>query len=259
MVPELGLGAMDTPTSPEGGETLRAALDAGVTFIDTAREYAGSEMLIGQALRESQPPVDLCLASKTFSRTANGAQYDIDRSLRTLGRERISLYQLHDVSTPEAWEAVMAEDGALEGLQTARWRGLIDYIGISSHTAEIVERAITSGEFDTVMLEYSAFYPDTAPLIDLAGEHDVGVIVMRPVGGSGRTSAMRGRLAEGYDGLLTPANLLRYVWSNAGVSVAIPGARHPSRVEENVATASDWRPMGDAERRALEGEAARLY
>ena len=259
MVTELGLGAMDTPTAPEGGDTLRAALEAGITFIDTAREYAGSEMLIGRALREVEPPGDLCLASKTFSRTANGAQYDIDRSLRALGRERISLYQLHDVSTPEAWAAVMQEDGALAGLQTARYRGLIEHIGISSHTSEILQQAITCGEFDTVMLEYSAFFPVTAPLIDLAAEHGVGVIVMRPVGGSGRNSAMRGRIADGYDGPLTPANLLRYVWSNSGVSVAIPGARYPSRIADNVATARDWRPMDAAERRALEEEAARLY
>ena len=259
MVPELGLGAMDTPTAPEGGDTLEAALRAGITFIDTAREYAGSEMLIGRVLREMEPPVDLCLASKTFSRTANGAQYDIDRSLRALGRERIALYQLHDVSTPEAWDAVMHEDGALAGLQAARFRGLIDHIGISSHTAGILQEAITCGEFDTVMLEYSAFYPSTAPLIDLAAEHEVAVVVMRPVGGSGRTSAMRGRIAEGYDGPLTPANLLRYVWSNPGVSVAIPGARHPSRIDENVATAAGWTPMDEAERRELEAEAVRLY
>ncbi len=259
MVTELGLGAMDTPTAPEGGDTLRAALKGGITFIDTAREYAGSEMLIGQVLRETDPRGDLCLASKTFSRTANGAQYDIDRSLRALGRERIGLYQLHDVSTSEAWDAVMQEDGALAGLQAARYRGLIDHIGISSHTSGILEEAITCGEFDTVMLEYSAFFPATAPLIDLAAEHGVGVIVMRPVGGSGRTSAMRGRIAEGYDGPLTPANLLRYVWSNPGVSVAIPGARYPSRIADNVATARDWAPMDAAERRALEEEAARLY
>ena len=64
-------------------------------------------------------------------------------------------------------------------------------------------------------------------LIELAAERDVGVIVMRPLGGSGRTSVMRGRMADGDEGPLTPANLLRYVLSNPGVSVAIPGARYP--------------------------------
>ena len=70
---------------------------------------------------------------------------------------------------------------------------------------------------------------------------------------------MRGRIAEGYDGPLTPANLLRYVWSNPGVSVAIPGARYPSRIHDNVATAGGWLPMDEAERQTLEAEAARLY
>ncbi len=255
MVPELGLGAMDTPTSDEGPATLNAALDLGIEFIDTAREYAGSEYLIGQAVRE-RGVEGMCIATKTFSHSADGAQRDVDKSLSMLGVERIPLYQLHDIRTLEVLEEVRSEEGALSGLKVAQYRELIGHIGMSSHTLEVLREAIVSGEFDTVMLEYSAYYPDTAPLIDLAREHDVGVIVMRPLGGSGRTSAMRGRVAEGTAGLLTAANLLRYVFSNPGVSVAIPGARYPSRIEENVATASTYEPMDDAERRALEAAAA---
>ncbi|MYI82976.1 MAG: aldo/keto reductase, partial [Chloroflexi bacterium] len=194
-----------------------------------------------------------------FSHSINGSQHDIDRSLSTLGVERISLYQLHDISSLEAWEEATGEDGALEGLQIAQYRGLIEHIGISSHSLEVLKLAIESGEFATVMLEYSAFFTGTAPLIELAREHDVGVIVMRPLGGSGRTSVMRGRIAEGYDGPLTPPNLLRYVFSQPGVSVAIPGARFPARIEENVATATAYEPMDAAEQRALEAEAQRLY
>jgi predicted aldo/keto reductase-like oxidoreductase len=179
--------------------------------------------------------------------------------LNVLGVSKIDLYQLHDISTEKAWVEAMGESGALEGLKTAQYRGLIDHIGISTHSLEIGRRAILSGEFATVMLEYSAFYPESAPLIELAAEHDVGVIVMRPVGGSGRTSTMRGRMAEGTAGMLTPANLLRYVLSNPAVSVAIPGARYPTRIVENVATASSYRPMSQAERLELESVAARLY
>lgn len=264
MVTEVGLGAMDTPTSSEGAATLAAAEDAGINFVDTARDYAGSEFLIGQHVRarQLQPGggTDFLLASKTFSHNINGSQRDIDRSVATLGVERIPLYQLHDISTPEAWaEARDEEQGALGGLQVAQFRGLIAHIGVSSHNTELLPELITSGAFETVMLEYSAFFPETAPLIDLAVEHDVGVIVMRPVGGSGRTSAMRTAIAEGYDGPLTPANLLRYVLANPGVSVAIPGARYPTRVLENVATATEAPPMTEAERAELEAEAARLY
>lgn len=258
MVTELGMGAMDTPTSDEGGATIHAALEAGINFVDTAREYAGSEFLIGQVLRE-RGRTACHFASKTFSHSVNGSQYDIDRSLRTLTLEKIDLYQLHDISTTDAWREVMAEDGALAGLQAAQYRGVIGHIGISSHSLDVLREAITCGQFETVMLEYSAFFAGTASLIDLAAEHDVGVIVMRPLGGSGRTSVIRGWLADGYDGPLTPANLLRYVWSNPGVSVAIPGARHPSRIHDNVATATSYKPLGEAERAALEAEAARLY
>jgi aryl-alcohol dehydrogenase-like predicted oxidoreductase len=258
MVTELGLGAMDTPQSPEGADTLRAAVDFGIDFVDTARDYAGSEFLIGQVVRE-RGRADFHIGSKTFSRTADGAQREVDRSLSVLGVERIDLYQLHDISTEQAWSEAMDEDGALAGLKVAQYRGLIRHIGVSSHDLDLVERAITCGEFDTLMLEYSAFDPRSARLIELAAERDVGVIVMRPLGGSGRTSVMRRRIADGYEGLLTPSNLLRYVLSNPGVSVAIPGARYPSRIHDNVATASTYEPMGAAEMRELEAEAAELY
>jgi aryl-alcohol dehydrogenase-like predicted oxidoreductase len=258
MVAELGLGAMDTPQTGEGQATLEAALDQGIDLVDTAREYAGSEFLIGQVVR-ARGRGELRIATKTFSHNLDGSQRDVDRSLSILGVERIDLYQLHDISTLEAWERVLQDDGALAGLQIARYRGLIDHIGISTHSLEVARAAITSGEFATIMLEYSAFYTESAPLIELAAEHDVGVLVMRPLGGSGRTSAMRGRIAEGYSGPLTPANLLRYVLAQPGVSVAIPGARYPSRIDENVATASAYEPLDEATRRALEEEAQRLY
>ena len=258
MVTELGLGAMDTPTSPEATATLDAALDLGVTFVDTAREYSGSEFLIGQAVR-ARGEKSFHVGTKTFSHTIDGSQRDVDRSLSMLSVERVDLYQLHDISTLEAWTQVTGENGALEGLQIARYRGLVDYLGISCHSNEVAELAIRSGDFDTIMLEYSAFFTETAPLIELAAGLDVGVIVMRPLGGSGRTSAMRGRIAEGYAGPLTAANLLRYVFSNPSVSVAIPGARYPSRIEENVATALEYEPMTLDERAALEVEAQRFF
>jgi len=257
-VAELGLGAMDTPTSDEGSATIERAMSLGIEFVDTARDYAGSEHLLGQVIR-AQGKNPFVIGSKTFGRTASAAQYDVDDSLRVLGVRRIDLYQLHDISTPEAWEQVMQEDGALEGLKAAQYRGLIGHIGVSTHNLELARETILSGEFETIMLEYSAFYPESAPLLELATEHDVGVIVMRPVGGSGRTSVMRRRIEEGSAGILTPANLLRYVLSNPAVSVAIPGARFPSRIEANVETASSYEPMTEAERKELEEAAKELY
>ncbi|HMO96938.1 MAG TPA: aldo/keto reductase [Tepidiformaceae bacterium] len=258
VVPELGLGAMDTPHSTEALETVVAALDLGIRFIDTARDYEGSEHLLGRVIRE-RGAEGVVLSSKTFRRSASGAQYEVDRSLQVVGVPRIDLYQLHDVSTVEEFDEVMAEGGALEGLKTAQYRGLIGHIGVSTHDLGLARRLIESGEFDTIMLEYSAFYPDSEPLIELAAAKDVGVIAMRPVGGSGRTSTLRGMAERGEAGELTVANLLRYVLSNPAVSVAIPGARYASRVVENVETVSGVKAMDAPERRELEAAARGLW
>ncbi len=258
LVSELGLGAMDTPHSPEAEDTIAAALDHGIDFIDTARDYEGSEFLLGRVNR-ARGLGSVHIGSKTFKRSGSGAQWEIDRSLSVIGADALTLYQLHDISTPEAWDEVMRVDGALEGLEAARYRELIRFIGLSSHNEDILRQAILSKEFDTVMIDYSAFYPQTAPLIELAAEHDIGVIVMRPLGGSGRTTTIRGNIEAGTAGILSPANLLRYVLSNAAVSVAIPGARYPSRVLENVATASSYEPMSEREKRELEAAARALY
>lgn len=258
MVPELGLGAMDTPQSSTGEATIRCALDAGIHFIDTARGYEGSEFLLGRVIR-NRGAKDYCISTKTFSRTRDGAQHEIDRSLNVLGLHIIDLYQLHDVSTMDAWEQVMRQDGALAGLQIAKSRRLIEHIGISSHNLGVLELAITSGQFDTVMLEYSAFFPETKPLISLAQELGIGVIAMRPLGGSGRMSNLRTRIASGYEGMLTASILLRYVLSNPGVSVAIPGVRLPARIKENVRTASTSEPLTKDEMLKCEEEAKALY
>lgn len=257
MVTELGLGAMDTPQSKEGAATVRQALDLGISFIDTAREYEHSEYLIGQVIRE-RGGKGLHLGTKSFSRTRDGIQHEVDRSLKVLGVDKVDLYYLHDVSSLETWEQVIGLGGGLEGLQIARFRGLIDYIGLSSHSPDVLDRAIEYGEFDTVMLEYSAFHRDTERLITLAKEADIGVTVMRPLGGSGRASALRTRISQGNTSLTT-AMLLRYVLSNPDISVAIPGARYPSRIRDNVDLATSYRPMNDSEKEACEKEAALLF
>jgi len=213
------------------------------------------------------------LALLTMGQTAAAQRASEAPLVKTLGYHNVHI-SVPDPAAARAWYSehlgATDRDGAVffgemrvsivPSPEVRRSEGsVIDHIGISSHSIEVLRAVITSGEFAAVMLEYSAFAPETVSLIELAIEHDVGVIVMRPLGGSGRTSAIRGRIDGGYDGPLTPANLLRYVLSNPGVSVAIPGARYPSRIEQNVATATSYAPMDAAEMRTLEAEAAQLY
>ena len=240
LVTELGFGAMNIPDVEEGEETLRRALELGINFIDTARAYHGSEYLIARAI-EGRARDSFIIASKTPKRTRDGALNDIDASLRVLGIDKIDLYQLHDVS-PTEWDEVMGEGGAVEGLKEARERGLIEHIGVSSHTVAVLERAVESGEFEAVQLRYNPFEREAREVIASARERDIGVIVMKPFGGLGMPATLKG-----YETWLKVKTLLHYLLSHPDISVVIPGVRFPREVEENVALAHSYQPMSAAE------------
>ena len=257
-VTELGFGAMDTPQVPEGKDALLSAINLGVNFIDTARIYDGSEFLIGQIL-SSFNREDLIIASKTINRTRDGSQHDVDRSLSLMNLNRIDLYQLDDVAM-EDWDLILQENGALEGLKIAKYRGLINHIGISSHDLSLIDIAIESKLFDTVMIEYSAFYSETYNLTKKAYQNDIGVIAMRPLGGSGRMTSLRTVMER--NSLLdniTPSNLLEFVLSNSNIAVSIVGTRYPDRVKSNVETALHYKHLNNSEKEKCKQAAGKLF
>lgn len=251
MVSELGLGAMNIPDVAQGEETLRRALDLGINFIETARLYKGSEGLIGRVIPKRERN-SFIIASKTPSRSRDGVLNDIDKSLRYLLVDRIDLYQLHDVSLAD-WDRVISDNGALQGLKEAKEQGLIDHIGLTSHTGEVLEWAVASGEFETIQLKYNPFERGARRIISLAQERDIGVIVMKPFGGLGMPATLRG-----HETPLNPKTMLRYALSHPAISVVIPGVRFPWEVEENVALAQSYEPMSPAEISSWDEEADKL-
>jgi aryl-alcohol dehydrogenase-like predicted oxidoreductase len=257
LVSELGLGAMDTPFSPDASDTVHCALDHGINFIDTARIYQNSEYVLGQVIRE-RGTKDFYIASKTINRSSSGAQHDVDKSLSLLGVNNIDVYQLDDVSTND-WETAVGENGALEGLKIAQARGLISYIGLSSHDLSLVSKAIVSELFDTIMIEYSAFHNETLPLLDEAFKKGLGIIAMRPLGGSGRTSSIENLVNARKPCPVAISGLLAYTLSNKKISVAIVGSSHPQRVIDNVATGISYTDMNNTQLKEYEKKAATLY
>ena len=146
----------------------------------------------------------------------------------------------------------MGPGGALEGLREAQERGLVRHVGMSSHSHQVLRWAIQSGEFDTVQLRYSAFSHRHEDLIRLAHERDIGVIVMKPLGGFGMPGELK---ASSHRERLNPRSLLRYALSNPDVSVVIPGMRFAWEVEENFSLAAAHEAMTAAEKAALRRDA----
>ncbi|MEW6355776.1 MAG: aldo/keto reductase [Planctomycetota bacterium] len=248
----ISFGAIKLPkvTSEESARALNRALDLGVNFVDTARNYRDSEEKIGAAIGHRRD--EFYLATKTTGRDAKSALADLETSLRDLKTEKIDLYQLHSVSDPETWEQVMAKGGALEAVKKAKDQGKVDHIGVTCHRdLSTMRKAIESGQFETIMMAYSPIDSENvAPeILPLARSRGMGVIVMKGLsGGQLSRPVPEGRKRAEPDDIVRGA--LRCILSNGAVSCVIPGMTSVHEVEENAATAA-MPPMTDEEKAKL--------
>ncbi|WP_425059220.1 hypothetical protein SCACP_38970 [Sporomusa carbonis] len=243
MVTPISFGAlpMQRCTMEEAGEVLKAALDAGINFIDTARAYTDSEEKIGRHIANRRS--EYYLATKSMARTKEAMAKDIDISLATMKTEYIDLYQIHNVKVEQDWAAVMAPGGALEALKEARAAGKIRHIGITGHNIDLLVKAVKTGEFSTVQVPFNCVEQGAMKeLFPLAKSLDVGIIVMKPLGG----------------GLISNVDLaLRFILEQDGL-VAIPGMDRLEHIEQNLAPTKDFKPLSAEERAKLSAEAAEL-
>jgi predicted aldo/keto reductase-like oxidoreductase len=244
----LGLGGIPVRDrkQDEAMQVVQAALDEGLNFIDTARGYGDSEGKIGAALEATGKRQQVYLATKSPERSASGIKADIKRSLKELKTEYIDIYQLHGVDERQDLEQALAPGGALEGLKEARQEGNVGFIGITGHDPKLLREAITTGEFDTVMVPVNILdrfiFAAEETLLPLARELDVGVIAMKPLAG--------GVIKE-------PTQALRYTLSQA-VDVSIPGMGSVSEIRENANVVRGFAPLTEDELTALVREAKAL-
>lgn len=235
----IGFGGIKLPEvhTDNAVEIINRAIDLGVSFIDTARNYGDSEEKIGMVLKNRRS--ECIIASKTASRDANAALKDLDISLKNLQTDLIDLYQLHTVSDSKTFEKVMSHNGALEAVKKAKSQGKIGHIGITIHRdIKTMRSAIKSGEFETIMLAYSPLDQEgvAEEILPMAKEHDMGVIIMKPLSGGLLCLPDHERKNFDHDPIVTGS--LRYIISNENVSVVIPGMRRIQEVEENVPVGS---------------------
>jgi aryl-alcohol dehydrogenase-like predicted oxidoreductase len=204
-VPAEGLGCMGMspvygPEDIDGSiATINAALDAGVTFLDTADMYGPftNEMLVGRAIRGRRDEV--LLATKFgYERLPDGTLAGInghpdyvrracDASLERLGTDHIDLYYQHRVDT-----RVPVEDtwGAIAGLAAA---GKIRFAGISEAAPQSIRRAHAVFPVTAVQTEWSLWSRDVEENGVLAAVRELGIgfVAYAPLGRGFLTGQIR--------------------------------------------------------------------
>lgn len=140
-------------------EALRAAVDAGITTIDTAEVYGDghSERIVGEALADRRS--QLVYATKVF---ANHLKYDqviqaCDRSLKNLKTDYIDLYQIHWPSGSFNSEIVPIEE-TMRALNELKEQGKIRAIGVSNFSRSQMEAAAQHGQIESLQPPYSLFW-----------------------------------------------------------------------------------------------------
>lgn len=217
-------------------------IEEGVNFIDTARAYTNSEEKLGEALKKWGRE-NFYLATKTPNLTAADVINDVNTSLVELQTKSIEIYQFHNPKTMEAYETIMGPDGGYAGLVDCREKGLIQYIGITSHSYEVLDRALDEGYFDTIQFPYNIVETRGASLFEKARAKNVGVIVMKPLAGG---TFIHNNYA------------LRWVAENPNISTLIPGMDSVKQVLSNTNVGNHFTPLNDDERKTLEADAKAL-
>jgi aryl-alcohol dehydrogenase-like predicted oxidoreductase len=256
--------------------TVEAALEAGVTFIETAAAYGEGgalEGMLGEVARaHGRDKVFLCVRIGVDREAPGGPRkrFDYDavmtqaqRTLKRLGVEQVDALVLHNpqIRTIKQGDAVAA-------LKTLQHDGLVRLIGVSAGSQTIGRLALNAG-IDLLELPYNMLHPKL--LHSLAGEiatSGAGVIARSPLAygvlagswgadrkfaeGDHRNDrwttedlARRVQQREATKGMVHGAIksvrelALRYVLANGLVSVVVPGARTPEQARENAAAADE--------------------
>ena len=135
----------------EANQIVTEAVDRGINYFDVAPEYGDGEAeeKLGIALQPYRNRV--FLACKTLQRDAQGAQKELDRSLKRLRTDHFDLYQFHAVNTMEDVNRIFASDGAIQTYITAREQEKVRFIGFSAHSVEGALAMMDRFNFDSIL------------------------------------------------------------------------------------------------------------
>jgi aryl-alcohol dehydrogenase-like predicted oxidoreductase len=257
-VSAIGLGGMylsidGRPSEADAVRTVHAALDAGVTLIDTADVYCldhgdigHNERLIARALRE-KPKARVVVATKGGLERPNGAwtrkgtpahlRAACETSLRALGVDRIDVYQLH-APDPE----VRLEDSVGELARLAK-EGKIAHVGLSNVSVAELDLARSIVPIVSVQNRWNPRHrtPETDGVLARCTELGIAFLPYSPFGGAGgaKNLAGVGTLASvaAARGVSPHRLVLAWMLAKSSIVIPIPGGRRIESVTDSAAAA----------------------
>jgi aryl-alcohol dehydrogenase-like predicted oxidoreductase len=257
----VGLGEMPMslagrPDEARAIRTIHAALDAGVTLIDTADAYCRDESdfghgerLVAKALAAWSSDRDRVLVATKGGHTRPRGDWALDgrpeylrqaceASLRALGVEAIGLYQFH---RPDPKVPFLESVGAMAELKAA---GKVRLVGLSNVSVDQITRARELVEVASVQNEFSPRFRRSEGELAFCAAQRIAFLPWSPLGGIGRGGSLgQGRhrafaeVAEAH-GVSPQQVALAWELAKAPVVIPIPGASRPETITDSAAAAT---------------------
>ena len=184
-----GSYALSQATQAEADDILDLLLKYGINHIDTAPMYGNAEKRIGPWMGKYRE--QFFLATKTRSRSYEGAWKNLQCSLEQMRVEYVDLWQMHGLTNPQGWDKAMGPGGALEAFIEARDKGLVRFLGVTGHGRKVPvmhKQSLERFDFDTVLLPYSYWQMQDASyathfieLLEFCRERKVAVQTIKSV------------------------------------------------------------------------------
>ena len=234
-----GIGFVPIP------EVVSRALDMGVNYYDTSRDYGDSENIFGKVIK-GRDRSKIVIATKSPSRRKADILKDLDTSLKALGTDYVDIWHLHARDTPTS-----IPDEALEAMQECKKSGKARFLGFSCHDPNrMVDFLIESNTFDVMQTTYSfpigGYYRDKA--IKKLHEAGIGVIAMKVVvalTGLHLTKLDNPPASKGEG----PLAGIKWVLKNPAIGTTVPHMKTIPELEMNFRAMSD--PFTPADEKTL--------
>ncbi len=217
MVSVIGMGGvqLNSSSTDYAVRIVQRALDLGVNYIDTARDYGDSEINVGIALKGQRQRT--YVSTKTAAKRRDQAWKQINESLQRLQTDHVDNLHLHCLNDRQDVEERTGRGGALAALIQAKEQGMVRHIGCTSHVSAVLVEALRRFDFETILIPLNVIEREPLDeLIPLCQQRGVGVTIMKP-------------LATG----LLPARLALKWLAGQPIATAVPGCTTIEEIEEN--------------------------
>lgn len=251
----VGFGGMrfENPNETDAAaELLIHARQLGINYFDTAPFYfkGKSEKIFGRAIPELRKAGgDFYISTKSMAPNVDGLRMDLEKSLGRLGVDKIDIYHVWCVLSPEDYSKRKAA-GVIDEFRKIRDEGLVDHISISTHmSGDEIKDLLETEEYEGITVGYSAInFPYREAGVKSAVDHEMGLVIMNPLGGGNivnnpdEFSFIRMRPQQS---MVEAA--VHFLLSDAGISSALIGFSRKEHIDEAVAAVDSFIPYSEIE------------